>query len=554
MKKAKVVNQANKQSRFLTGRKAAWLAMGAAAVLGAISVAVPTSHIPGFRYLAEVIGIGGDATRDLTMADFASYAVGTRDNKITALREANLLSYGGTYGSGGGLSPFSTFTNDRLAEAYAKNSKEAIVIEKSLSGSITPFKKDALDRDVALDPVLLAKGFDPTKISASSQAAHSGAMEALAAAAGKQAEMLGKPLKKGDLQGVASLVGIKDPNVSNIVGTGNIDSLAKKDDLLYERMQQQAKSLMGTSIFGSVNADFTRTDTRIGRPIYGLFKELGNSFFFSRYAKGSKYATAAADIAVAAFDGGSPQDHSIITNEETAQAGAVGNPQGSLNQSAQNVDACAYMKDTYKQTIASYYDQVYSLRNEMRTLSSNLNNIEVPGCCFGKGNNRTTLQKRTQWNAYVDAIEGLCSSIRRQRQLFAKQCKIDIEEPTKTCSEMAQNLKLARIPQARMIVKCRRISVFGSDSKIKLNRRKAKQWEDTYNTYYDQYIDDGYSAEQAMERATDKADEAIDLEDAIENAIYICKTKDRCKEYMDNKIEEAFAFGKITNINSLPKK
>ena len=217
MKKAKVVNQANKQSRFLTGRKAAWLAMGAAAVLGAISVAVPTSHIPGFRYLAEVIGIGGDATRDLTMADFASYAVGTRDNKITALREANLLSYGGTYGSGGGLSPFSTFTNDRLAEAYAKNSKEAIVIEKSLSGSITPFKKDALDRDVALDPVLLAKGFDPTKISASSQAAHSGAMEALAAAAGKQAEMLGKPLKKGDLQGVASLVGIKDPNVSNIV-------------------------------------------------------------------------------------------------------------------------------------------------------------------------------------------------------------------------------------------------------------------------------------------------------------------------------------------------
>lgn len=552
MKKAKVVNQAHKQNRILTGKKAVWLTMGAIAVLGTVSVVVPTSNIPGFRYIAEVLGIGADATRKLTMADFAAYAVGAPDNKIASIREANSLSYGGASGTSGGLSPFSTLANDRLAQAYAENAKVAIAMEKSLGGTISPFDKTSLDKQVSFDQALLAKGFDPSKISANSQAAHAGAMEALAAAAGQQAEALGKPVKQKDLQGITSLVGVKDSNISNIVGTGNILSLANKEDMLYDRIRQQARALAGTSIFGSVNPEFTRADTRIGRPVYGLFKELGNSYFFSRYAKGAKYATAASDIAVAAFDGGSPQDQSILTQEETAQPGASGNPQMDLSQSAQNVNECQYMKETYKQTLMAQYNLLQEYENTMRQLSNAFNDTETPGSCFGKGNNRNVKEARDRWNnTYVELVKDVCNSVRETKNQFAGQCGIVIEQPVKTCYEMARNLKLAQVPQAVMIVKCRKISLFGTDSRIKLtarDKRKLRKWQRAYNNALSENCDDAC--------ATRVADEAYPFDkNDIEGAEYVCESKTDCwNNYIDDVIEDGFAFGNITAMTKLPKK
>ena len=84
MKKAKVVSQEYKQSRLMRSKRAVWITVATLATAGTIAVVVPTSNIPGFGYIAQVLGINSDATRDLTMADFASYAVGARGNKIAA--------------------------------------------------------------------------------------------------------------------------------------------------------------------------------------------------------------------------------------------------------------------------------------------------------------------------------------------------------------------------------------------------------------------------------------------------------------------------------------
>jgi|GEM_PF-3446191 hypothetical protein len=545
MKKAKVVNQANKQSRALIGKRAVLLTLGAVAALGTVSVVVPTSNIPGFKYIAQVLGIGADATRDLTMSDFASYAIGVRGNKIESLRDANSLSYSVNGDSIGGLSPFSTFDNDRLAQAYAENSKTAIAIEKSFGGQITPFDKSTINRDITYDPALLAKGFDPTKISASAQAAQSGAMEALAAAAGKQAEAFGKPVKQKDLDKIASIIGVKDGNLSNIVGTGNIMSLANKDEMLYDRVKLQAKALAGTSIFGSINPDFTRTDTRIGRPIYGLFRELGNSYFFSRYAKGAKYSTAAEDIAIAAFDGGSPQDQSIITHEDTAHPGASGNPQQALNQGAQAVNACQQMKSVYNQTLSSQYGMIQEYKRNMKNLSNAFNNTETPGSCYGQGNNRNVKIARDQWNTYVDSIKEACDTMRDINNQFANQCGIVIAQPAKSCSKMAQALKLAHVKKAHMIVKCRRISLFGSTGEANIKSSKLRKWDRRYR----HYINNDYTPEEAEVAADQDVD--IDMDD-IEGVDYKCNNKTNCWNYFDNMIEQGFAFGNITDITSLP--
>lgn len=555
MKKAKVVNQVNKQNRTLATKRAVWLTIGAVAVLGTVSVVVPTSNIPGFGYIAEILGIEADSTRNLTMSDFAAYAVGARDNKIAALREANSLTYGGSGNADSGLSPFSTFTKDRLSQAYMENSKEADSMEKSLSGTITPFDKNALDREITLDKDLLAQGFNPGKISANSQAAQAGAMEALAAAAGQQSEALGKPANQKELQGIASLVGVKDSNISNIVGTGNILSLANKDEMLYERIQQQARALAGTSIFGSLNPEFSRADTRIGRPVFGLFKELGNSYFFSRYAKGAKYSTAASDIAVAAFDGGSPQDQSILTRDETAKAGAAGNPQENLNQNAANINACQHMRDVYKQALSSYYSSIETLKDTLKQIANN--NPKVPGSCYGLNSNRTVKQQRETWNEQIPAIKDLCENIRAQRNQFNNQCGIVIEQPVLSCSELVENLKLAGLPVAGMMYrKCKNMAIFakGSIDVSRRDRRKLRKWIRKFNGYKSPADCEENCCDD--ECAADKADNDVPIdEDDIEGAERVCMSETRCYEgYFDEQIEAAFAFGNITNITKLPKK
>lgn len=556
MKKAKVVvNQAAKQNRLTLGKKAALAVLGLVATLGVISVVVPTSNIPGFSYIAQAIGLNADATRNLTMADFASYAIGTRYNKIQELRAAN-LGYTGSGNYGGGLSPFATLTSDRLAEAYAKNRQEALEMEKSLGGKIAPFDKSSIDREIALDPSLLAKGFDPSRLNGSSKAAYSGAMEALAAAAGQQAEAFGKPVKKEDLQEVANIVNLRDSNISNIVGGGNIVSLASKEDNTYERMIKAARALSGTSIFGLVNPELNRTDTRIGRPVYGLFKDLGNSYFFSRYAVGAKLPTAASDIAVAAFDGGSPQDQSLITEEDSTIVAGSTNPMLSLNSSAQSVQACQHMKDVYKQTIATEYAAIEAFKNAMKSISNN--RPKTPGSCFGKGNNKYVLQERNTWNDYVDQLEESCENIRKNRRKFANQCGITFEEPIIDCNEMSRRLKLASVPQGVMYIKCRDISIFDRDGVVNLenkDKRKLRKWERRYRHYLRYYKNQGYSEDAAEEAASMAADDEVPMDDDdISDADKICRTDSECYEYFDEKIEEGFAFGKIIDIKSLPKK
>ena len=542
MKKAKVVeNKATPKNRLITGKRAVLLTAGAAAALGVVSVVVPTSNIPGFSYIAQAIGLQGDDARNLTMADYASYAAGIRDNKIAALRQSSLSGGPAGAGSGSGLSPFSTLTYDRLAEAYAKNAKEAAEMEKSFGGTISPFDKTALDRNVSFDPELLAKGFDPSVLTGRSQAAYSGAMEALAAAAGKQAEAFGKPITKEDLQATANLIGIKDANLSNIVGGGNIAGIAKTDDSLYETMRKNARALMGTSVFGVQTPEFSRTDTRVGRPVFGIFKDLGNAFFFSRYARGAKLPTAASDLAAAAWDGAA-QDKSIITQGDNAQETGVVNPEQELASGASSVSMCSQVREIYTQMLKNYFQTVkrqietlYGVKSQYGVTPLKTN---VPGLCYGKNENRKTLLAREVWNSYLDGLEGLCNGIRSAREGFAGQCNITFSKPEKTCRQMARSLHLAASKNPGvMIRRCRNLTAFGVD-KVSINRSKYRRWE----RKYDEYIEDGYTEDQAAELA----DNAVPISRGdIEGAFDLCDTEAECKEYINRRLEEGFAFQQI---------
>lgn len=560
MKKAKVVvNQAAKKNRLTFGKKAALASLGLVATLGVVSVVVPTSNIPGFSYIAQAIGLNVDATRNLTMADFASYAIGTKDNKIQELRASN-LSYNGSGNYGGGLSPFATLTSDRLAEAYEKNAKEAMEMEKRLGGKIKPFNKNNVNREIVFDKNMLAKGFDPARLSGSSQAARSGAMEALAAAAGLQAEAFGKPLKKDDLQDIASILNLKDSNISNIVGGGNIASLASKEDSTYEKVMQAARALSGTSVFGVSNPELNRTDTKIGRPVYGLFKDLGNSYFFSRYATGAKLPTAASDIAVAAFDGGSPQDQSLVTDEDAVIMGSSTNPMLSLNSSAQSVQKCSELKETYKQSIATYLARVQAQLEYMYQLK-HIKGVDpvktdIPGLCKGDTNkNKPTKFAREDWNREVDNLSDFCEQVRRDRKKFATQCGITFEEPIKSCSEMARSLKLAVSKNGVMFRKCRNVSVFGTDGEVRINNVKRKKWNKAKKECKNEHPD--WSEEELI----DCADSKVPIMPSdIEGSFNICDNsqgsynQEFCKDYISARLEEGFAFGKIIDITSLPKK
>lgn len=540
MKKAKVVeNKATKKNRLITGKRTVLLTAGAAAALGVVSVVVPTSSIPGFNYIAQAIGLQGDAAHNLTMADYASYAAGIRDNKIAALRQSSLS--GGPAGSGSGLSPFSTLTYDRLAEAYAKNAKEAAEMEKSFGGTISPFDKTALGKEISFDPDLLAKGFDPSVLTGRSQAAYGGAMEALAAAAGKQAEAFGNPIAKQDLQATASLIGVKDINISNIVGGGNITGIAKTDDSLYETMRKNARALMATSVFGIENPEFSRTDTRVGRPVYGMFRDLGNAFFFSRYAKGAKLPTAASDLAAAAWDGAA-QDKSIISKGDNAQTTGVANPELELAAGASSANMCSQAREMYTQMLKNYFQTVKKQIEILYGVKSQYGvsplQTSVPGLCYGKNENRKTLLARDAWNSYLEGIEESCVSIRQARESFAGQCNITFSKPEKTCRQMARSLNLAASKNPGvMIRKCRNLSAFGVD-KVKINRSKYKRWKKKY----DEYIEEGYTEDQAAELA----DNAVPISRGdIEGAFGLCDKETECREYINRRLEEGFAFQQI---------
>lgn len=570
MKKAKVVvNQASKQNRFLRNKTAALLALGTIATLGVVSVVVPTSNIPGFNYIAQAIGLNADATRNLTMLDFASYAIGTKDNKIDELRAMN-LSYNGQGNYGSGLSPFATLTSDRLAEAYAQNAQEAVEMEKSLGGKINSFDKNSVDGEFVLDPNLIGKGFDPTKLSGNAKAAYSGAMEALAAAAGQQAEAFGRPVKKEDLQNVANLVGLKDPNISNIVGSGNILSIARKDDLLYSRMSKDAKALMGTSIFGSVNPEFSRTDTRIGRPVYGLFKDLGTAFFFSRYAAGAKLPTAASDIAVAAFDGGSPQSESIITQEETEEDPSVTvDPEQELSQGAHNVNMCAQVVEGNRDLIAAISEAIKAFIEAMRTITLqeqvNANHTKIPGCCIPIiGANNKTLRARHKWNYYLNrsgvqehmggipeidkSLYEMCQELIETRNMLAGNCGITFEEPEYTCEQMAEKLHLGSC-QRQVPERCPNISIFGtSDSSVNISKNKLEEYQRLYREYTTR-AEDPLSPEEAMQQAA--IDVGILEPDINGDVLTMCQGEVPCLEHINDVLSKTFAVKDIIDIRGL---
>lgn len=567
MKKAKVVEQANKRNRLITGKRAVLMTTAAVAVLGTVAVVVPTSNIPGFSYIAQTLGLSGNDMRDLTMADFAAYAAGAKNSKVALLREGNTA-----YDTGGGLSPFSNTNRDRLAEVYAKNSQPGYVMEgQDESGYLSPFENNEMMRNITFETYDSTKGFDPSQTGFSAdKAAYARGLEALAAAAAKQTDAFGKPLSKNDLSQVDGMVGsIIDSNASHIIGTGDIVSVASKDDMLYYNLSKRANAMLGTSIFGSVNPDFTRTDTRIGRPVYGIFKDLGTAFFFSRYGAGAKLPTAASDIAAAAFDGGSPQDQSIITKEETPQAPSA-NPEQELAEGAQSVNMCAQVADANRalikalsQTITAQLQAMFTIRAAEGINSSYLN---IPGCCVPvMGANNKTLSARHKWNYYlygggvpehmrggVPNIERsfklVCEDLIATRNTFANQCGITFEDPEYTCAQMAQKLKLGSCLRQRPAA-CPDIAIFGSsDSTTNISRRKLEDYQQRF-IYYTTREEDPLPEDEAMTQAA--IDVGISEPDNSGELNVPCTDIPQCLEYINGVLEKTFAVENILDVRGI---
>ena len=375
------------------------------------------------------------------------------------------------------------------------------------------------------------------------------------------------------MQNVANLVGLKDANISNIVGTGNILSLAKKDDLLYDRIMKNAKALSATSIFGSVNPEFSRTDTRIGRPVYGLFKDLGTAFFFSRYAVAAKMPTAAADIAIAAFDGGTPQSESIITEEETTQEPSISvDPEQELSSGAQNVNKCAGVSEAYNEIIASTAKAIESYIKVMQKLpqmeGTNNNITGVPGCCLPELSvNNSTLSARNKWNYYVFGYSGghmtggppnidkslkeLCIDLTNARKQFNDMCGITFEDPEYDCNEMARQLRLASCGYAMSSLSesgiCVNLSIFANSdfNDDNINKQKYREYREKLNEYL-QDTEAGYSYEEASQLAA--LEVGFTRDDISGPANAICDDVATCTAHINTILEKTFKIKNILDI------
>ena len=285
-----------------------------------------------------------------------------------------------------------------------------------------------------------------------------------------------------------------------------------------------------------------------------MFKDLGNAFFFSRYAAGAKLPTAASDIAVAAFDGGSPEDESIITKEEDPQApGGSPNPEEELSSGANNYNMCAQVSEAYKdllnsisQSITGYIKVMLKLTQMERVRDQY---TSVPGCCIPiLGVNNRTLSARHKWNYYlygggvVDHMDGgapdidtnlyrLCLDLREKRNILAGNCGITFEEPEYTCQDMKKKL------------------TFGDyDLDINISRKKWKKYQKRVK-YYMSEDGGSYSEEQAIYYASiDAGFTEIDLNGNINT---MCTAQGTCLAYINDVMEKTFAIENIIDIRGI---
>lgn len=335
--KAKVVKKKDTGLLAIFGGRV-WVPVAAVfTILLLLAMAMPVATIPGFSFLAGMLGITPSSMRTLTLADVLAYAAGMDGGRVAAMRYADGSASG--YSSGyssydfrGGLSAISLSRGSRLFDA-----REAYRREYELTGKYRPVKGSLGSNIYGFGSDSGGYGYNPNgyyegvSMPAADDARKAGAAPIIDAErvgpGGEYGPGYGAPIPAGRGVGesgsnaysdLGPLLGtppgkpLKPVNPFDISGAGkNVRS-----DEMVEGMAKGFKSgRLGA--MGGVNALGNRVGTRMGSMgAYGAWGDVGRSYFFSYNANMTRYKTNAKMLAEAAFDGSELSDETILVPGE----------------------------------------------------------------------------------------------------------------------------------------------------------------------------------------------------------------------------------------------
>jgi len=475
MKDAKIVKKENTGFKAFLIEKKGWvLIVGIFMLIMLFFTAMPMVNIPFVGRVGMVLGLTPKEMGDITLADFAAYAVGVEGNRISAAQGGKYSPYETV----GGLSPFSVMSKDRIANStgdYLKEYQASIgAYGQRADGSyVTGVQQTGAGNEyqgVAITP----PGATDTPIIDSNKPADAA---------------LGNPIYGSIMQQNASSA--TKMTLPKPKGGQNIDGKATSQSVFGNALENLKNKFVGgrSGVMGGYNAIANRINTRVGGiGQMGAFGSMGRSYYFSFNAKVAGYKVTAKSLAEAAFDGEAPAEEALITPGEEKEAilNTLEPPSTILNKANARINACNQAKTTYQSGITSNRETFKATLTSLQSIGSDFKK-GVPGSCDKTLGfiGAQTAAKRDAWNKMVDSIVTTCEQLKESEGSYTGACGLDYNPtPTGNCASL-KNIRLKGGSFPLFVWKCKnkvKFNNFSCSSKADCKAKIEKLFSEVSNS------------------------------------------------------------------------
>lgn len=454
MKDAKIVKKETTGFKaFFVDRKGWVIVLAVFILIMLFFTAMPMVNIPFVGRVGAVLGLTPQEMGDITLADFAAYAMGIEGNRIASAQGNRFTSYETV----GGLSPFSVTSKDRIANStgdYLKEYQNSIGYRAgSNAGGLSTVQQPGSSYEgVPITPP---------------GAATSPVLEAQR----PEEKDFGTPVGGGTFgQGGSNATSGTKMNLPKPIGGQVIDSKATSQNVFGQALENMKNKFVGgrSGVMGGYNALANRIGTRLGgMGQMGAFGSMGRSYFFSYNAKVAGYKVTAKSLAEAAFNGEEPATEALITPGEQQDAilNTLEPPNTTLNRANARINACNQAKQAYQGEITSNREVFKSSLEALKQIGSDYKK-GVPGCCVSTLGfiGKKTAAKRKVWNQTVDSLITSCEELKDNEGSYTGQCGLDYNPtPTGNCDNL-KKIKLKGGCSPLLVWKCKNKVKFSSFS------------------------------------------------------------------------------------------
>ena len=479
--KAKVVN---KKKRPLFSKKTL-ATSGALALLLAGATFIPVSEIPFLGGLPSRLGIPPEAMRNITLTDLAAYAVGVKDNRVSAahqeymLEESNLRGYtfgtneafpmamlpgsvgeGGTNGSARLLDPRASYK-----QQYEDTGRRVRPIEGPLSKTQTMGGGSYYEgAAVAQLPGIPGAAKDAPIIDI---------VRAAPAGIAEYGADFGMPIT-AELPPPPVLPNVGQENITkplapfDIINVGHVNV---QDRII----QDIVDSFKGgrLSAFGGQSALVSRMRSSAGSlgNVYAPYREVARSYFLSYSGAATPFNTTAKHLADAAYDGNNIQgDTLVIPGEGKAPTISSLAPPSTVMakikaaQSKCDAARVNFQMNTFqlgKDMWVEVLDKDEGMPSLCKGLSCDPNigtppGPGIPGICeygtTGDTNVNILAKNRDEWNDRLKKLKDNCEKYKQDVEDYSKACGIIyhqyLDPSQNRCSYLTQRFTVGILPYA----------------------------------------------------------------------------------------------------------